>query len=59
MVWQPQALIARSGLTASVPLATWRDYLRFHLVEPESAYLPKAFVDENFSFHDHILSGTP
>jgi putative endopeptidase len=59
VVWQPSALIAMSALTASVPLETWRDYLRFHLIESRSPYLPKAFVEEHFAFHGRVLSGTP
>lgn len=59
VVWQPSALIALSALTASVPLATWKEYLRFHLIDSHSAYLPKAFVQEHFAFHQQVLSGTP
>ena len=59
VVWQPSALIALSALTASVPLQTWKEYLRFHLIESHCAYLPKAFVEEHFAFHERVLSGTP
>jgi putative endopeptidase len=59
VVWQPSAVTGLSALTASVPLATWKDYLRFHLIERNAAYLPKAFVGEHFAFHGRILSGTP
>ena len=59
VVWQPSALTGLSALTASVPLETWKDWLRFHLIEHYSAYLPKAFVTEHFAFHGRVLSGTP
>jgi predicted metalloendopeptidase len=59
VVWQPGAVSGISVLTASVPLETWRDYLRFHLIETHSGYLPKAFVAEQFAFHQRVLSGTP
>jgi putative endopeptidase len=59
VVWQPSAVTALSALTASAPLATWKEYLRFHLIEHYSAYLPKAFVEEQFAFHGRVLSGTP
>ena len=59
VVWQPSALIGLSALTASAPLATWQEYLRFHLIESHSAYLSKAFVQEHFAFHERVLSGTP
>jgi putative endopeptidase len=59
VVWQPSALIGLSKLTASEPLAVWKDYLRFHAVEDTAPYLPKRFVDENFAFHGRVLLGTP
>jgi putative endopeptidase len=59
VVWQPGAVSGISALTASVPLETWKDYLRFHLIESESGFLPKAFVAEHFAFHQRVLSGTP
>jgi predicted metalloendopeptidase len=59
VVWQPGAVSGISSLAASVPLETWKDYLRFHLIESESGYLPKAFVAEHFAFHQRVLSGTP
>jgi len=59
VVWQPGAVSAIASLTASVPLETWKDYLRFHLIDSESGYLPKAFVAEHFDFHHRVLSGTP
>jgi putative endopeptidase len=59
VVWQPGAVTGISALTASVPLEIWKDYLRFHLIEGGSDYLPKAFVAERFRFHQHVLSGTP
>jgi predicted metalloendopeptidase len=59
VVWQPGALIGLSALTASEPLDTWKDYLRFHLVERNSQLLPKAFVEEHFAFHGRVLMDTP
>ena len=59
VVWQPAALTGISALVGSEPLADWKAFLRFHYVEARSAYLPEAFVEEHFSFHDRILSGTP
>jgi putative endopeptidase len=59
VVWQPSAVTGLSALTASVPLATWKEYLRFHLLEAKAAFLPKALVEERFAFHGRVLSGTP
>ena len=59
VVWQPSAVSAISALTVSVPLDTWKDFLRFHYVEAYSPYLAKAFVAERFAFREKTLSGTP
>ena len=59
VVWQPSALTGLSALAASQALETWKDYLRFHAIEGNAAYLPKAFVEEDFAFHGRVLSGTP
>jgi len=59
VVWQPGAVSGISALTASVPLETWKDYLRFHVIETYSGFLPQTFVAEHFAFHQRVLSGTP
>jgi putative endopeptidase len=59
VVWQPSAVTVISALTASAPLDTWKDFLRFHYVEAYSPFLAKAFVAEHFAFHAQTLSGTP
>ena len=58
-MWQPGAVSVISALAASVSLATWKDYLRFHLIDSMSGYLPRAFLTEQFAFQQHVLSGTP
>ena len=59
VVWQPGAVSGISALAASVSLATWKDYLRFHLIDSMSGYLPRAFLTEQFAFQQRVLSGTP
>jgi putative endopeptidase len=59
VVWQPSAITGLAALTASEPLDTWKDYLRFHALERASAYLPQAFAAEHFAFHQRVLAGTP
>jgi putative endopeptidase len=59
VVWQPGAVTGIAALAASVSLETWKDWLRFHYVEHNSLYLPKAFTDEHFDFHDRVLAGIP
>ena len=59
IVWQPTAFAGESGLVASVPLDTWKDWMAFHLIEQYAGVLPKAFADERFAFFGQTLSGTP
>ena len=59
VVWQPSAVTGIAALVASEPLESWKDFLRFHLIEANSVYLPKALDEEHFKFHSQVLSGTP
>jgi putative endopeptidase len=59
VVWQPAAVTGLAALTASEPLDTWKEYLRFHLLDVNARYLPKAYVTEAFEFFGHTLTGTP
>jgi putative endopeptidase len=59
IVWQPNAVAGISALVKSQPLDTWKDYLAYHALDRASPYLPKAFADESFEFHGHVLNGTP
>ncbi len=38
-------------------LASWKTYLRWHLVSANARFLPAAFVNADFDFHGKILSG--
>jgi putative endopeptidase len=38
----------------SVPLATWRSYLRAHLIARAASWLSTPFVQENFRFNSHF-----
>ncbi len=42
---------------ATAPLAQWRAYLRWRLLDSTSTVLPKAFEAENFAFNGKILGG--
>jgi putative endopeptidase len=59
IVWQPSAISGEAALIASEPLETWKDYLVFQTLDTWSSLLPKAFVEERFSFYGKVLSGTP
>lgn len=56
---QPSALTAAAAMVSSEPLDVWKDYLTFHLIKDAAPFLPKAFVEEDFSFDGPVLSGTP
>jgi putative endopeptidase len=44
-------------MLADVPVAQWKSYLRYQLVDNASPYLSDAFVTERFEFYSRILSG--
>jgi len=56
-VWQPSAFTAESALVASTPLATWKDWLAFHLLEQYGPYLSQPFARETFNFEGKVLAG--
>jgi putative endopeptidase len=59
VVWQPEAMTALSKLVRDEPLEAWKDWAAFHAADAMSRFLPKAFVEEHFAFHDKVLNGTP
>ena len=59
IVWHPAAVTGLSALVAKAPLDVWKDWLAFHAVNQVTGFLPKAFVDEGFSFYGKTLNGTP
>ena len=56
-VGMPEYFKALNSLIASEPLASWKSYLRWHVLHGEAQYLPKAIFDENFAFFSHTLAG--
>ncbi len=56
-IWQPSAVTGLSGLVASEPLETWKDYLTFHAIQSHAAVLPAAFGQQSFAFFGTTLSG--
>jgi len=57
-VAQPDAIKGFDAALASVSLADWKTYLRWHLIHNAAPTLSKKFVDENFDFFGHQLQGT-
>ena len=58
-VWQPSAFTGESALVASTPLATWKDWLAFHLLEQYGPFLSQPFEQETFNFEGKVLAGVP
>jgi predicted metalloendopeptidase len=57
VVWQPTAIKGASALVASMPLESWRDYLRFHLIDRYADVLPRAFAEASFALHGVEVAG--
>ena len=55
---QPGFLRGMSAELKRRPLADWKLYLRFHLVNSQAPYLSRAFVEEDFAFNHRVLQGT-
>jgi len=55
---QPAFLQGMSAELKRRPLADWKLYLRWHLVNSQAPYLSRAFVEEDFAFNHKVLQGT-
>jgi len=44
-------------LLSDTPLRQWKSYLRWRVLRATAPMLSKAFVDEDYSFNEHILRG--
>lgn len=53
----PDFFKAMDAAVTATSLDDLKTYLRWHLVHAEAELLPKAFVDENFKFYGHGLTG--
>ena len=58
-VAQPAFFAGVSQLLTSVPIADWKTYLRWNLINTEAPRLPNAYADEDFHFNQTILDGVP
>jgi endothelin-converting enzyme/putative endopeptidase len=59
IVWEPTAFAGESALVASEDLATWKDWLAYHMIEDYAAVLSSNFANERFDFFGKTLSGAP
>jgi putative endopeptidase len=46
-------------LFVATPVATWKNYLSYHLLRNNAAVLPKTLDDEVFDFYGRTLNGQP
>src|SRR5262249_10359415 len=56
-VTEPKFLKEVETELKSLPLAQWKTYLRWHLVNSRAPYLSRDFVAEDFAFDRKILHG--
>ena len=59
LVGQPQFFTVVGGMLTNVPLADWKTYLRWHLINGTADDLSDAFANEHFAFFGKTLSGSP
>lgn len=57
LVQQPSYLSGLSHALKTLPLAAWKNYAEWHVLNAYSPYLSKAFADENFAFRGTTLAG--
>lgn len=57
-VGQPKFFQSLDRILKSVPLADWKTYLRWQLINAAAPSLSAKFVEEDFDFNSRILQGT-
>lgn len=57
IVGQPEFFKQLNKLLTNIPLATWKNYLRFHLLSNTAAYLNQKVHDEDFRFYETVIRG--
>jgi putative endopeptidase len=59
VIGQPSFFTAAARMTDTVPLATWRAWLKWMVIRQYAGLLNKELVDANFEFYGKTLRGTP
>lgn len=57
IVAEPSFFTALGAALTTVPLADWRSYLKFRLIDDFAPYLSNNFVTARFEFRNHDLAG--
>lgn len=58
-VSQPSFIKGIGQLIKTVPVADWRLYFKFHLLDHYAPQLPAQFSDLHFDFHQRTIAGVP
>ena len=58
-VMTPSFFASMEKILAETPMETWKQFLRFELLDSSAPFLPAAFVDAHFELHDKTISGIP
>lgn len=56
-VGQPAYFTKLNELLKTVPISTWKTYLRFHLIDNAATAMSTDFVNANFEYYGKTLSG--
>ena len=51
VAWQPAAISGAAALVESQPLETWKDYLRFHVIDRYADVSGRAFAEQAMAIH--------
>ncbi|MBC9931467.1 M13 family metallopeptidase [Chitinophaga qingshengii] len=57
IVGQPEFYTALSGAVKSQPLSTWKNYLKWHLINSAASTLSDNIADTDFAFYGTLLKG--
>jgi endothelin-converting enzyme/putative endopeptidase len=56
-VAQPEFMKTFDAQLESAPIATWKTWLKWSVIDGQGQFLAKAFYDASFHFHSTVLSG--
>jgi endothelin-converting enzyme/putative endopeptidase len=56
---EKSAITETGKMLDSVPLSTWKEYIAFHFINSNAAFLPRAFDDASFEMFSKTLRGIP
>ncbi len=59
VIREDDAIQNLAAIFGETPVATWRDYIQFHLLRSNAGALPSAFDEATFAFFGTELRGTP